>query len=335
MGTVSANSAQTERLAGIEGIQPFKKVAEQSGNGPLRSHPVIDTLQMNTGRRCNLTCKHCHVDAGPDRPELMDKGTMSDILNVLRDRRIPVLDITGGAPELNPHTQWFIKEAAQYCRRIMLRTNLVIWEHQAAERWPEFCAAHRVEVVTSLPYYSERDVDRQRGDGVFQAVLKQIKKLNELGYGRQDGGLSLDLVYNPGGAYLPAPQQALEADYRRVLADRYGLSFDGLFALGNFPVGRFLSFLEKTDNLDPYMRRLSGSFNPATLANLMCRKQVSVRWDGKIFDCDFNQMLDLPCANEKIGEARWTDLLERDINVHNHCYACTAGSGSSCGGAVV
>lgn len=316
--------------------RPFQVRMEAAGLFPLTGAGVA-VLQVNVGKLCNLSCKHCHVDAGPGRTEMMGRETMSRCLSILAGSEIPTLDITGGAPELNPHLPWLIEEAVKLKRKVMVRTNLTVLELDKYAHLPEFYAGYRVELVASLPHYQEPDADRQRGRGVFQSSVRVLKRLNSLGYGREHGNLVLNLVYNPGGAFLPPPQHAIESDYRREMARRYGVSFNSLFTITNVPAGRFLEFLIEKGNLERYLERLSGAFNPAAAARVMCRNQVSVGWDGRLYDCDFNQMLGLACTPEgpqHIDDFNLAALQHRRIVLHNHCYACTAGAGSSCGGAI-
>jgi radical SAM/Cys-rich protein len=294
--------------------------------------PQLGTLQVNVGRACNLACKHCHLEAGPERSELMERETMRHCLRVLAENKIPSLDITGGAPELNPHLRDFVHEAAQTGARVMLRSNLTLWEDAGHEDWPEFLAARQIEIVASLPFYAAKDTDKQRGAGVFEKVIRALRRLNALGYGRE-AAFSLNLVYNPGGAFLPPPQQGLENEYKKRLGEQFGIRFNHLFAITNNPGGRFAAFLERSGNLTAYMNRLEGAFNPGTLPGMMCRSQLSVSPDGGLYDCDFNQAVELPAATpRKISEIQGR-LPVRPIRFANHCYACTAGSGSSCGGA--
>jgi len=313
----------------------FTEKLEESGVHSLKSKETIQTMQMNVGKICNLSCKHCHVEAGPQRTESMSQAIMAQGLQVMADHGIKTLDITGGAPELNPNFPWLIQKATKLNLQVMTRTNLTVLDDEKYGWIPEFYAEHQVEVVSSLPYYTEKDADRMRGNGVFQSSIKMLKALNTLGYGQEGSSLKLNLVYNPGGAFLPAAQQGIEADYRRVLLNQYGITFNNLFVIGNFPVGRFLTFLRNSGNLQRYMEQLAGAFNPSTVQNVMCRDMISLSWDGYLFDCDFNQMLGLPDSPKHISACRKEDLCVREITVHNHCYACTAGSGSSCGGTVV
>jgi len=327
--------AQLEYLNNIKSIKLFTDKVIEVNSHPLKSSNAINTMQINVGKVCNMACKHCHVGAGPHRTESMSQEVMAKCLQVLEENNFKVLDITGGAPELNPHFPWLVAEAKKLGRHVIIRTNLTVLDLAEYAHLPEFYAEQKVELASSLPYYSEKDADRQRGDGVFHISIKVLKKLNELGFGKDEGDLKLNLVYNPGGAFLPPSQKSIEADYRRVLSDQHGILFNNLYAFANFPVGRFLSFLHDSSNLQRYMERLAAAFNPATLNNLMCREQISVGWDGYIYDCDFNQMLGMNCSPKHISEFSFEGFQEREILMNNHCYACTAGSGSSCGGAVV
>lgn len=334
MSSMAAVS-QLQCLEGIEAVKPFTERIEEAGLCPFQSNQTVKTLQINVGKVCNLRCKHCHVEAGPDRTESMTRKTMSSCLQALADNQIPTLDITGGSPELNPGLPWLIAEAGKLGCHVMVRTNLAVLRSEPYARLPEFYAEQAVEVVASLPYYSEKDVDRQRGAGVFQDSIAVLSRLNELGYGRPGGRLVLNLVYNPNGAFLPPSQPAIEAEYRRALRDRYGILFNQAFTITNVPAGRFLTFLTVSGNLQGYMQRLAGAFNPAAASRVMCRDQVSVGWDGRLYDCDFNQMLGLICSPGHIESFGLDGLKERRIRLGNHCYSCTAGAGSSCGGATV
>lgn len=322
-------------LDNIKNIERFTNKVLEVNSHPLKSRDSIKTMQINIGKVCNMACKHCHVDAGPHRTETMSQEVMAKCLQVLEESDIKVLDITGGAPELNPHFPWLVAQAKKMGRHVIVRTNLTVLDLPDYAHLPEFYAEQKVELESSLPYYSEKDADRQRGDGGFQISIRVLKTLNELGFGKNAGDLTLNLVYNPGGAFLPPSQKSIEADYRRVLFNQHGIVFNNLYAFANFPVGRFLSFLHDSGNLQRYMERLAAGFNPATLNHLMCREQVSIGWDGTIYDCDFNQMLGMHCSPKNISQFSLKDIQEREILFNNHCYACTAGSGSSCGGAVV
>jgi len=297
----------------------------------------IQILQLNVGRRCNLRCKHCHVEAGPDRPELMDLAVFEKCLEILSKHNIDTVDITGGAPEMNPHLPWFIKEASKLDRRLLVRTNLMILGEDAYRHFLDIYTEHQVEVVTSLPDYHPDRTDRQRGRGVFDAIIKVMKELNQRGYGRPDSNLVLDLVYNPVGAYLPGSQDALTREYKKKLAEAHGVTFNQLFCLTNCPVGRYLEYLVRTDNYEDYMNDLINAFNWSAVSNVMCRHTLSVAWDGMLYDCDFNQMLAMPVnhgAPSHIDIFNFDQLKERQIVIANHCYACTAGAGSSCQGAL-
>lgn len=314
----------------------FSDCLEQAGLDPLRASGT-QVLQLNLGRVCNQTCSHCHVDAGPDRRETMSRETAEACLRVLSSTSIPTLDLTGGAPELNPHFRWLVSEARKIGRHVIDRCNLTILMVNGFEDLPNFLAEQRVEVVASLPCYLEENCDRQRGDGVFRRSIKALHRLNELGYGQPDSGLILTLVYNPIGVQLPPPQQKLEADYREHLRARYGVEFSRLFSITNMPISRFLDELLRTGQYRSYMQRLVEAFNPATVPNLMCRTTLSVDWRGYVYDCDFNQMLELPVAPgvpRHISDFDFALLETRPIVTGQHCLGCTAGAGSSCQGSL-
>lgn len=298
----------------------------------------IEVMQINVGKLCNQTCHHCHVDAGPDRRELMTLETAAACLYAMEQADIPTLDITGGAPEMNPHFQWIVEEARGMDKRVIDRCNLTILTAPGFKHLPKFLADHEVEVVASLPCYLEDNCDRQRGDGVFQRSITALRLLNELGYGGEDGRLPLTLVYNPIGATLPPPQEQLEADYRRELRARYGVEFTRLFTITNLPVSRFLDDLLQTGQYEQYMEQLVDAFNPIAAGEVMCRTMISVDWRGRLFDCDFNQMLELSVdssAPQTIDDFSLTSLASRPIVTGRHCYGCTAGAGSSCQGRLV
>jgi radical SAM/Cys-rich protein len=295
-------------------------------------------LQVNVGKLCNQACQHCHVDAGPKRTEVMARETVEEVLAAIRRCRPPVVDITGGAPELNPHFEYLAAEARALGCHVIDRCNLTVFFVPGKERLPEFLAQEQVEVIASLPCYLAENVDLQRGRGVFERSIEALQRLNALGYGGEGSSLVLNLVYNPVGPYLPPPQAELEADYRRELLARYGIRFNRLFTLTNMPISRFSHFLERLGKYDEYLELLVNAFNPATVAGLMCRDTVSVGWDGRLYDCDFNQMLELPMATPSRRHVRDLTLEELEgapIAVGQHCFGCTAGAGSSCGGAVV
>ncbi|HHO74913.1 MAG TPA: radical SAM/Cys-rich domain protein [Deltaproteobacteria bacterium] len=305
-------------------------------SSPIRADS-IDILQVNVGKRCNLSCRHCHVEAGPDRPEIMKSEVFDACLGVLRKHPISTIDITGGAPEMNPELPWFIKDAAKLERRLMIRSNLVILLENSYENFIDLYADNRVEIIASLPDYHESRVNRQRGNGIFERILEVIHLLNERGYGKPDSGLVLDLVYNPVGTYLPGSQQALEHEYKTRLKNEHGVVFNTLYCLVNSPVGRYLDYLVRSENFEDYMHALNTSFNPSNIQCLMCRNTLSVGWDGRLYDCDFNQMLDLTVAcpsSKHIHEFDFERLSKREIVLGNHCFSCTAGAGSSCQGAL-
>jgi len=330
-------AAQRAQLAASGPFAPFHDALHARGLWPLRADGIA-VLQINVGRTCNQVCHHCHVDAGPDRRERMDRETMQACLNAVAAARIPVLDITGGAPEMNPDFRWLVAEARSLGAHVIDRCNLTIMLAPGFRDLPEFLAEHRVEVVASLPCYLEENTNAQRGDGVFALSIEALLRLNALGYGRPGSGLDLTLVYNPVGASLPPDQATLEAAYRRELEGRYGIAFTRLFTITNMPISRFLEELARGGKLEAYMRTLVEAFNPLAVPGLMCRSTLSVGWDGRLFDCDFNQMLDLPLEGGAPRHIRDFDaplLADRRVVVGQHCYGCTAGAGSSCQGSVV
>jgi radical SAM/Cys-rich protein len=299
----------------------------------------IDTLQVNVGYRCNQSCVHCHVGASPQRTEEMAGETVDLVLAVLSRRPISALDITGGAPELNPHFRRLVRAARDLGVRVIDRCNLTILEVAGQEDLAEFLAAQQVEIVASLPCYLADNVDRQRGKGVFEGSIRGLRRLNALGYGHEGSGQILNLVYNPQGPALPPPQEALEADYRRELGDKFGIAFSHLFTLANMPIQRFGSTLISKGEFDRYLGLLRAAHRDDNLDSVMCRDLVSVDWRGYLYDCDFNQMLDQPLTGADGARRRLEDLLNDDldhtpIKVAGHCYGCTAGQGSSCGGAL-
>jgi radical SAM/Cys-rich protein len=298
----------------------------------------LDTLQINVGYRCNQSCFHCHVNAGPNRTEEMSAQVADLVLDFVERRRIATLDITGGAPELNPNFRRLVTGARQLGAKVMDRCNLTVLEQPGQEDLAEFLARERVEVVASMPCYLQANVERQRGKGVFDGSIRGLKKLNALGFGR-DPTLTLNLVYNPQGPALPPPQAALEADYKRVLGENYGIVFNRLFVLANMPIQRFGTTLINKGEFDGYLQLLQDAHLDANLDGVMCKNLISVDWRGVVYDCDFNQMLDLPLARGARRRVHLSDLLDDDIRgnpirVAGHCYGCTAGQGSSCGGAL-
>lgn len=319
-------------------IPPFREKLETLGFYPLKP-TGIEIFQVNVGKMCNQTCRHCHVDAGPDRKEIMTRETMEQCLEVLGTTGIPAVDITGGAPELNPDFRWFVEECSKLGVKVIDRCNLtIILSNKKYHDLPEFFAKHQVEVVSSLPFYNADRTDRQRGEGVFGLSVQAMKLLNEVGYGKEGSGLTLNLVYNPSGAFLSSGQQGLESQFKKVLKEEFDLVFNNLYTITNMPISRFLDFLLTTGNYESYMEKLLTAFNPSTVHGLMCRNTISVGWDGYLYDCDFNQMLDLKISNGEAMHIKNFDLNylnNREILVSQHCYGCTAGAGSSCGGEVV
>jgi radical SAM/Cys-rich protein len=319
-------------------MQPFAQKLQLSGKRLDRR--AIEVLQVNMGRYCNQACIHCHVEAGPTRTEMMSRETVDAVLCLFGRSAIATLDITGGAPELNPHFDYLVESAVGLQRHVVDRCNLTVIFEPGKEYLPEFFKRHGVELICSLPCYSEKAVDLQRGKGTFDASIRALQIFNRLGYGQPGSGLILNLVYNPVGPHLPPPQQKLEDDYKRVLNEQFGIVFDRLYCLSNMPITRYAMHLKLRGEYESYMALLESSFNAATLDQVMCRDLVSIGWDGSVYDCDFNQMLDLPLLDAdsqrlNIAELSVEQLLYRSIQVGNHCYACTAGCGSSCGGALV
>jgi radical SAM/Cys-rich protein len=313
----------------------------------------VDTLQANITKLCNQVCRHCHVDASPSRTEKMSRAGIEKLVEILaRHAQVTKLDITGGAPELHPDFDWLVIEARKLGKHVMARHNLTVQldgnpvTKESKEYLPEFYARHRVEVISSLPYYQEFFTDSQRGKGVFEKSLEALRRLNAQGYGREGSGLVLNLVYNPVGPYLPAAQAVLEADYKRELRSKFGIVFNGLFTITNMPINRFRQHLEKSGQYEAYMDKLLAAFNPAAAQGVMCRSIISVGWDGTLYDCDFNQMLEMPVTvrPERSGVSREVEgpatifdfdfdaLMQRAIRFDSHCLGCTAGAGSSCGG---
>jgi radical SAM/Cys-rich protein len=298
----------------------------------------LETLQVNLGYRCNQSCLHCHVNAGPHRTEAMSRETLAEVLAFLKAAAVGRLDITGGAPELHPQFRELVSRSTGLGVHVIDRCNLTVLEEPGQEDLAAFLARHRVEVIASLPCYTEELVDRQRGKGVYERSIRGLKKLNALGYGREGSGLALNLVYNPQGPSLPPPQAALEADYKRELGTRFGVSFNRLYTLANMPIQRFGSTLVSKGQFGEYMRRLRGAHRDENLETVMCRSLISVDWQGYVYDCDFNQMLGLPLQvdgrRRRLAELIGRDLAGNPIAVRDHCYGCTAGQGSSCAGAL-
>ncbi|HSI03936.1 MAG TPA: arsenosugar biosynthesis radical SAM (seleno)protein ArsS [Myxococcota bacterium] len=330
---LASTSEQLKALEGLPVAREFHEALKESSLTPFRP-TRIEIFQLNVGKLCNQTCKHCHVDAGPDRREQMSRATMELCLQALAKTDIPTVDITGGAPELNPHFEWLVTEVRKLGRHVMDRCNLTILETPSHAHLPKFFADNQVEVVCSLPHFRATNTDAQRGEGVFEKSISALKKLNAVGYGTGNG-LRLVLVTNPVGAFLPAAQASLEKEWKRELDRLHGIKFDALFCLTNMPISRYLEWLMETSNLEGYMERLVNGYNPAAAANVMCRNTISVSWDGKLYDCDFNQMLDMEVdakAPRHIKDFDKAALEARTIVTHRHCFGCTAGAGSSCGG---
>ena len=319
-----------------------EKVLESRVSYPLRSSK-IEILQVNTGYLCNQTCSHCHVDAGPDRKEIMTREVMKECLRVLEENDIESLDITGGAPEMHPHFREFIEEARKTkVKEIIVRSNLsILLAHKKYADLPDFFKKNHLRIISSLPCYLEENTDSQRGNGVFQKSIEALKRLNSIGYGRTNSSLKLDLVHNPIGPSLPGDQNELEREYKNHLKQRFGIEFHELFTLANLPISRFLEFLLQRGLYQDYMTKLINSFNPKALTYLMCKNTISVDYTGRLYDCDFNQMLSLPIASSDgsstnhIRNFHAETLQGRSIATDQHCFGCTAGMGSSCQGATV
>ena len=299
----------------------------------------LKILQINIGYMCNQVCAHCHVDAGPDRKEMMLANVMIKCIQTMKKAAIETVDLTGGAPEMHPHFRWFVEQIRKQTqvKQIIVRSNLtILLANKKYHDLPSFFAKHNIHIISSLPFYRKNKTDRQRGEGVFNTSIKALQKLNAIGYGKPDTGLTLDLVYNPSGAFLPGDQNALEQDYKKALSKDFGIVFNQLFALTNLPISRFLDYLIASENYEDYMTTIVEAFNPSAVANLMCTNTLSVSWEGYLFDCDFNQMLDLKVATDQphINQFDSKKLKNREIQISQHCYGCTAGAGSSCQGSL-
>jgi radical SAM/Cys-rich protein len=319
------------------GLPTFKEKISESGQFPLKAKP-LEILQVNVGYMCNQVCEHCHVDAGPDRKEIMTRETMLQCLEVIKKTGAHTLDLTGGAPEMNPDFRWFVDEASKVgIKDFIVRSNLtIIQANKKYHDLPEFFKKHNVHVVSSMPHWTRGKTDKQRGHGVFDASIKALHSLNAIGYGMPDSNLRLDLVYNPSGAFLPGNQASMEKDFKKALKEDFGIHFHNLFAITNLPISRFLDYLIASENYEDYMYSLVEAYNPSAVANVMCTNTLSVSWDGYLYDCDFNQMLELQ-VNSKvkhISEYNEALLEGRNIVISQHCYGCTAGAGSSCQGVV-
>lgn len=337
--------AQTEKQLEIlnggifeDGTLPtFKEKVKNSNIQQVRP-TGLEILQINVGYMCNQVCSHCHVDAGPDRKEIMTQETMEHILHVLRNSKINTVDLTGGAPEMHPQFRWFVEEIRKTeVEEIIVRSNLtIILANKKYNDLPEFFSEHKIHVISSLPFYKRNKTDRQRGDGVFDSSIKALQMLNAVGFGLPNSELQLDLVYNPSGAFLPGDQKALELDFKKALAEDFNIKFNLLFTITNLPISRFLDYLIASENYEEYMHALVDAFNPSAVGNVMCTNTISVSWEGFLFDCDFNQMLDLKVDSTiaHISEFNSTVLNDRNIRLSQHCYGCTAGAGSSCQGSI-
>jgi radical SAM/Cys-rich protein len=321
-----------------EKFKPFSASLRAIGVNFLKPKQ-LEIFQVNLGKMCNQVCTHCHVDAGPDRKEIMTKETMQLCIDVLKaNPSFKIVDMTGGAPEMNPNFRWFVEEISKLNIQMYVRCNLtIIRANKKHYDLPEFFKLHKIEVISSLPFYSQSRTDKQRGDGVFKSSITALQMLNEVGYGKENTGLTLNLVYNPAGAFLPPDQKALENEFKTNLKKDFDIEFNSLFAITNLPVSRYLDYLVVSENYEDYMTKLINAFNPSAALNVMCRNTISVGWDGFLYDCDFNQMLELEVAalgSQHLSTFQSDALLKRVIIVNNHCYGCTAGAGSSCGGAV-
>ncbi len=336
---LSSTANQIDILEHPGEVTKFNEKLNTLGMFPLKAK-APEILQINVGKMCNQVCTHCHVDAGPDRKEIMTRETMQHCLNALKNTpTIHTVDLTGGAPEMNPEFIWFVEEITKLGVQTIVRSNLTILvANKKYYSYPQFFADNKVKVIASLPCYTAENTDKQRGNGVFQDSMQALRNLNEVGYGKEGTGLELNLVFNPIGASLPPAQEALEPDYKKILWDQHQIVFNSLYTITNLPVSRFLEFLIKTEKYEEYMEKLVNAFNPHTVDGLMCTNTVSVSWDGNLYDCDFNQMLEMqtvPTASQTIAEFSAEGLIGRNIKINNHCYGCTAGAGSSCQGSLV
>ncbi len=318
-------------------LPKFKDKIAESSQYPLRPNK-IEILQINVGYMCNQVCAHCHVDAGPDRQEIMTKETMQQCIDVIKTTGAHTLDLTGGAPEMNPNFRWFVEETSKVgVKDFIVRSNLtIIRANKKYHDLPEFFKKHNIHVVSSMPHWTRGKTDKQRGEGVFNKSIEALKMLNAIGYGMPDNGLRLDLVYNPSGAFLPGDQMSIQKDFKKALLENFGIQFHNLFAITNLPISRFLDYLIASENYEDYMHSLVEAYNQSAIKNVMCTNTISVSWDGWLYDCDFNQMLELK-VNSKVKHIsnHNEDLLQnRDIVISQHCYGCTAGAGSSCQGTV-
>ena len=318
-------------------LPTFATKIKETNQFPLRPKK-LEILQINLGYMCNQVCAHCHVDAGPDRREIMTLKTMNECLEVIKKTGAHTLDLTGGAPEMNPNFRWFVEEAAKAgIKDFIVRSNLtIIRANKKYYDLPQFFKKHNVHVVSSMPHWTRGKTDKQRGNGVFDKSIKALQELNAIGYGKEGSDLKLDLVYNPSGAFLPGDQLALEKDFKKALKSEFEIDFHNLFAITNLPISRFLDYLIASENYEDYMYSLVEAYNPSAVSNVMCTNTLSVSWDGNLYDCDFNQMLNLKVASKvkHISDYNEELLQDRKIIINQHCYGCTAGAGSSCQGVV-
>jgi len=329
---------QVDKLSAlIEGVEGFSSKLSKMGT-PILKPSKLEILQINLGYMCNMTCEHCHVDAGPDRKEIMTHEVLESCLKTVDASSVHTVDLTGGAPEMHPEFKWFVSELVKRSVRIIVRSNLTILvSGKRFKSFPQFFADNKLVVIASLPCYTKANTDKQRGDGAFTNSIKALIILNDLGYGKEGTGLELDLVFNPGGPNLPSDQKALEKDYKRELFSDFEIQFNSLFTITNLPISRFLDYLLTIGKYELYMKTLSDAFNPKSIDGLMCKNTLSVSWEGDLYDCDFNQMLDLSIASPigNIKDFEDEKLRNRNIVINNHCLGCTAGAGSSCQGALV
>jgi radical SAM/Cys-rich protein len=333
---LASSAKQLRLLEDRIAIPRFSDKLQPEGLFPLRP-TRIEIFQVNIGKMCNQVCSHCHVDAGPDRKEIMTRETMQQCLDVLRDIDVKNVDITGGAPEMNPDFQWFVEALTAMGKHVIVRCNLtIIVANKKFNDLPDFYKKHQVEIASSLPFYNADRTDRQRGEGVFKDSITALQMLNAKGYGKPDSGLVLNLVYNPSGAFLPADQVQLERDFKKELKLQHDIEFNKLFCITNMPISRYLEYLINSGNYERYMERLVAAYNPKAAHQVMCRNTISISWDGYLYDCDFNQMLDLKLSDSinHISQFDLAQLEAREIIINQHCFGCTAGTGSSCGGSI-
>ena len=332
---VSAN----EQLQKIQfaRLKPFEEALKEVKEYPL-STKKLEIFQINLGKMCNQVCEHCHVDAGPDRKEIMTQATMESCLQAIDlSTSVTTVDLTGGAPEMNPHFEWLLDELSSRNLEVIVRSNLtILLSNPKFERYFELFKHHQVHVIASLPCYTKENVDKQRGDGVFEKSIEAIRRLNQVGYGQADSNLQLDFVYNPGGPGIPGDQLSLEKDYKKILFENYGIVFNRLYTITNMPISRFLDYLQALGRTEEYQEKLVNAFNPAATHGLMCKHTISISYDGYLYDCDFNQMLEMPVNGDQKHIRDWADfqIEKRKIITNEHCYGCTAGAGSSCQGAL-